>query len=52
MKEVAQSERKVKLFEILYFACIKTKESAKFEDSLNTLFGEHAYLFTTLYKLL
>lgn len=52
MREVADSERKTKLFEILYFTCIKAKESARFEDSLNSLFGEYAYLFSTFYKLL
>jgi histone deacetylase complex regulatory component SIN3 len=52
MKEVSQDDRKVQIFQILYFACIKTKESTRFEDCLNALFGEHAYLFTTFYKLL
>lgn len=30
MKEVAETKRKVNLFEILYFVCIKSKESARF----------------------
>jgi hydroxylamine reductase (hybrid-cluster protein) len=27
------------------------KESIKFEETLNTLFGKYAYLFSTIYKL-
>jgi hypothetical protein len=39
------------LFEVLFYACIKAKEGIKFEENLNLLFGKHAYLFSTLYKL-
>lgn len=52
MREVADTKEKIKLFELLYFTSIKTKESAKFEDCLTQLFSNHAHIFSTIYKLL
>lgn len=52
MKEVAESQEKIDLFYILLYACVRTKESSKFEENLNLLFGKYAYLFSTIYKLL
>lgn len=37
---------------MLIYACVRTKESSKFEENLNLLFGKYAYLFSTIYKLL
>ena len=51
MREVAEGSDKLELFNLLFFACIKAKEGIKFEENLNGLFGKHAYLFSTLYKL-
>ena len=51
MREVAESPERLKLFELLFFACIKAKEGVKFEENLNSLFGKHAYLFSTMYKV-
>lgn len=39
------------MFELLFQACIKAKEGVKFEENLNQIFGKHAYLFSTIYKL-
>ena len=51
MEEVAEYQEKIILFELLFYACIKAKEGVKFEENLNLIFGKHAYLFSTIYKL-
>lgn len=51
MEEVAEYQEKMILFELLFYACIKAKEGVKFEEHLNLIFGKHAYLFSTIYKL-
>ena len=43
---------KLALFKVLFMLCVKSKENSKFEDNLGELFGEEAYLFSTIYKLL
>lgn len=39
MFEILQDEEKIILFELLYFACMKCKESSRYEEALNNLFG-------------
>ena len=50
MKEVLQEENKIICFELLFFACIRSKESVRYEDGLSALLGDSSYIFTTFYK--
>lgn len=52
MREILADKEKILLFEILYYTCIKCKESSRSEEALNSLFGpKQAYIFTTFYKV-
>ena len=50
ISEIADSPYKIRLFEILYYFSIKTNESLKFEDYLNSLLSNHAHIFSKIYK--
>ena len=51
MREVTETKEHLQLFELLFYASIKVKEGMKFEENMNLLFGKHAYLFLTIYRL-